>query len=64
MKIAGSGSNSQRHGSADPDPNQHKNVMDLQHCSATVKNRKRREGKREKRRYFFLLEVKEKRQQD
>jgi hypothetical protein len=30
MKIAGSGSISQRHGSADPDP--HQNVMDLQHC--------------------------------
>jgi hypothetical protein len=30
MKIAGSGSISQRHGSADPDP--HQNVMDTQHC--------------------------------
>jgi hypothetical protein len=32
MKIEGSGSESisQRHGSADPDPN--KNVMDPQHC--------------------------------
>ncbi len=29
-KIAGSGSNSQRHGSADPDP--HQNVMDPEHC--------------------------------
>jgi hypothetical protein len=29
MKIAGSGSISQRHGSADPDP--HQNVMDPQH---------------------------------
>jgi hypothetical protein len=29
-KIAGSGSISQRHGSADPDP--HQNVMDPQHC--------------------------------
>jgi hypothetical protein len=29
MKISGSGSNSQRIGSADPDPQQ--NVMDLQH---------------------------------
>jgi hypothetical protein len=29
-KIAGSGSISQRHGSADPDP--HQNVMDLEHC--------------------------------
>jgi hypothetical protein len=29
-KIAGSGSISQRHGSADPDPYQ--NVMDPQHC--------------------------------
>ncbi len=29
-KIAGSGSISQRHGSADPDPPQ--NVMDPQHC--------------------------------
>ncbi len=31
MKIEGSGSISQRHGSADPDP--HQNVMDPQHCS-------------------------------
>ncbi len=29
-KIAGSGSSSQRHGSADPDPP--RNVMDPQHC--------------------------------
>ncbi len=29
-KIAGSGSNSQRHGSADPDA--HQNVMDPEHC--------------------------------
>jgi hypothetical protein len=29
-KIAGSGSISQRHRSADPDP--HQNVMDPQHC--------------------------------
>ncbi len=29
-KIAGSGSISQRHGSADPDP--HQNVMDPEHC--------------------------------
>jgi hypothetical protein len=29
MKIAGSGSISQRHGSADPDP--HQNVMDPEH---------------------------------
>ncbi len=32
MKIAGSGSISQRHESADPDP--HQNVMDPQHCLA------------------------------
>ncbi len=39
-KIAGSGSASgsefgsisQRHGSADPDPDPHQNVMDPQHC--------------------------------
>jgi hypothetical protein len=33
-KIAGSesGSISQRHGSADPDPDPHQNVMDPQHC--------------------------------
>ncbi len=30
MKIEGSGSISQRHGSADPDP--HQNVTDLEHC--------------------------------
>jgi hypothetical protein len=29
--IAGSGSISQRHGSADPDPSHHQNVMDPQH---------------------------------
>jgi hypothetical protein len=32
MKIEGSGSNSQRHGSADPDPDLYQNVMDPQHC--------------------------------
>jgi hypothetical protein len=31
MKIEGSGSISQRHGSADPDPDPHQNVMDLEH---------------------------------
>jgi hypothetical protein len=33
-KIAGSGSESinQRHGSADPDPDPHQNVMDPEHC--------------------------------
>jgi hypothetical protein len=30
-KRAGSGSISQRHGSADPDPDPHQNVMDPQH---------------------------------
>ncbi len=29
---SGSGSISQRHGSADPDPDLHKNGMDPQHC--------------------------------
>jgi hypothetical protein len=37
MKIAGSGSESgsisQRHGSANTDPDPHQNVMDPQHCS-------------------------------
>jgi hypothetical protein len=33
MKIEGSGSTSQRRGSADPDPEPHQNVMDPQHCS-------------------------------
>jgi hypothetical protein len=36
MEIEGSGSASgpiiQRHGSADPDPDLHQNVMDPQHC--------------------------------
>jgi hypothetical protein len=32
MKIAGSGSISQRHGPADPDPDPHQNAMDPQHC--------------------------------
>ncbi len=31
-KIAGFGSISQRHGSADPDPDPHQNVMDPQNC--------------------------------
>jgi hypothetical protein len=36
-KIAGSGSISQRHGSADPDPDPdpYQNVMDPQHCTAS-----------------------------
>ena len=39
MKIAGSesGSISQRHGSADPDP--HQNVMDPQHCIKDSQNK-------------------------
>jgi hypothetical protein len=32
MKIEGSGSINQRHGSADPDPDPHQNDMDPQHC--------------------------------
>ncbi len=32
MTIEGSGSINQRHGSADPDPDPHQNVMDPQHC--------------------------------
>jgi hypothetical protein len=32
MKIEGSGSISQRHGSADPDPDPPQNVIDPQHC--------------------------------
>jgi hypothetical protein len=35
-KIAGSGSISQRHGSADPDPDPYQNVMDPQHCGFAV----------------------------
>jgi hypothetical protein len=31
MKIEGSGSISQRHGSANPDPDPHQNVMDPEH---------------------------------
>jgi hypothetical protein len=31
-KLAGSGSISQRHGSEDPDPDPHQNVMDPEHC--------------------------------
>jgi hypothetical protein len=39
MKIAGSGSISQRHGSADPDPDPdpHQNVMDPQHWRKIIK---------------------------
>jgi hypothetical protein len=35
-KMAGSGSISQRHGSAVPDPDPHQNVMDLQQCFLRV----------------------------
>jgi hypothetical protein len=35
-KIAGSGSISLRHGSADPDPDPHQHVMDQQHCITLV----------------------------
>jgi hypothetical protein len=48
MKIAGSGSGfiSQRHGSADPDPQQ--NVMDPQHCrQSTTNNRQQTTDERE-----------------
>jgi hypothetical protein len=31
-KIARSGSTGLRHGSADPDPDPHQNVMDPEHC--------------------------------
>jgi hypothetical protein len=34
IEISGSGSISQRHGSADPDP--HQNVMDPEHCSQAI----------------------------
>jgi hypothetical protein len=36
-KIAGSGSISQRHGSADPDPDPPQNVMDPQHFPQHIK---------------------------
>jgi hypothetical protein len=38
MKIAGSGFISQRHGSADldPDPDSHKNAMDAQHWQKVI----------------------------
>jgi hypothetical protein len=40
-KIAGSGSESgsisQRHGSADPDPDPHQNVMDPEHWNEVIK---------------------------
>jgi hypothetical protein len=39
MKIEGSGSISQRHGSADPDPDPHKNVMDPEHCLRVEKKK-------------------------
>jgi hypothetical protein len=41
MKKEGSGSISQRHGSADPDPDPHQNVMDLQtleECEASLQS--------------------------
>ncbi len=36
MKIEESGSISQRHRSADPDPDPHQNVMDPQHCKTHI----------------------------
>ena len=36
MKIEGSGSVSQRHGSADLDPDPHQNVMDPEHWLSTL----------------------------
>ncbi len=39
MKIEGSGSISQRLGSADPDPEPHQNVMDQEHCFHQMKGR-------------------------
>jgi hypothetical protein len=38
MKIAGSGSNSQRHGSANPDLDPQQNVMDPQNCQKPQRN--------------------------
>jgi hypothetical protein len=43
-KIAGSGSISQRHGSADPDPP--KNVMDPQHWYTVYRTHSHREGEK------------------
>jgi hypothetical protein len=40
-----SGSISQRHGSSNPDPYPHQNVMDLEHCSFEGKTKKRIEKK-------------------
>jgi hypothetical protein len=37
-KIEGSGSTSQRDGSADPDPDPPQNVMDPQHCRERTKD--------------------------
>ena len=39
-KIAGSGSISQRHGSSDPDPDPHQNVIDPDHCPPGVTREK------------------------
>jgi hypothetical protein len=36
MKIEGSGTIWQRHGSADPHPDPHQNVMDPRHCYVPV----------------------------
>ncbi len=40
--MSGSGSISQRHGSADPDPDPHLNVIDPLHCSACEGDGERR----------------------
>jgi hypothetical protein len=45
MKIEGSGSISQRHGSADPDP--HQNVMDPQHCLQAASSQRIQENSRQ-----------------
>jgi hypothetical protein len=49
MKIEGSesGSISQRHGSADPDPDPHQNVMDPQHCLQAASSQRIQENSRQ-----------------
>jgi hypothetical protein len=47
MKIEGSGSISQRHGSADPDPDPHQNVMDPQHCLQATSSQRIQENSRQ-----------------
>jgi hypothetical protein len=62
MKIEGSGSISQRHGSADPDPYQ--NVMDPQHCYQEERESRRDASPDDIERYRFIKEQHERMEEE